>query len=257
MAPSVKPYFYGNLTRHIFKKYGFINGAIFLYHILFSKMNTYHLAISYDNRLFIYFDGPGDGNYLFRVLVESDIIPISDSKTFRSDLLIRTKTLLKNRSFHGRQIRNYFNNNEKSNKGGSIEDYIDFVMSANGKWGSIFEVICVSIIYRVRIISIANISGGFMISDTLFLRNDYQIVNDNSVMSDRYIYLYCHLYNASITLCTHDIILNHFVYLQVIEESYKPTLFVKFIIVIVVIMNVQENLVILYQFLHFLMTHFL
>ena len=130
-------------------------------------------------------------------------------------------------------------------------------MGVNGKWGSTFEMIYVRITYRVRIISIANVLGGFMVSDTLSLLNTYQIVNDNSVMSDRYIYLYCHLYNASITLCTHDIILNHFVYLQVIEECYKPTLFVKFIIVIVVIMNVQENLVILYQFLHFLMTHFL
>ena len=106
-----------------------------LYHILFSKMNIDHLAISYDNKLFIPVDAPGDGNCLFRRLVESDIIPISDSKTFRSDLSIRTKTLLRNRALHGRPIRNYFNNNEKSIKGGSIKDYIDCVMSVNGKWG--------------------------------------------------------------------------------------------------------------------------
>ena len=74
-------------------------------------------------------------------------------------------------------------------------------MSVNGKWGSTFEMICVSIIYRVRIISIANISGGFMVSDTLSLLNDYPIVNNNSVMSDRYLYLYCHLYKAPTTPC--------------------------------------------------------
>ena len=68
----------------------------------------------------------------FRALVESDIIPISDSKTFRSDLAIRTKTLLKNGSLHSRQIRNYFNNNENSSKGGSIEDYIDCVINVSG-----------------------------------------------------------------------------------------------------------------------------
>ena len=93
-----------------------------MYHILFSKMNIDHLAISYDNKLFIPVDVPGDGNCLFRALVESDIIPISDSKTFRSDLSIRTKTLLKNGSLYGRQIRNYFNNNEKSIEDGSIEN---------------------------------------------------------------------------------------------------------------------------------------
>ena len=77
-------------------------------------MNIDHLAISYDNKLFIPANVLCDGNYLFRALVESDFIPISDSKIFRSDLSIRTKKLLKNRSLHGRQIRNYFNNNEKS-----------------------------------------------------------------------------------------------------------------------------------------------
>ena len=50
------------------------------------------------------------------------------------------------------------------------------------------------------------------------LLNAYPIVNDNSVMSDRYIYLYCHLYKAPKTLCVQDIILNHFAYFEVVEE---------------------------------------
>ena len=58
-------------------------------------------------------------------------------------------------------------------------------MSVNGKWGSTFEMIRVSIIYRVRIISIANMLGEFMVSDTLSLLNAYQRVNDNSVMFNR------------------------------------------------------------------------
>ena len=53
-----------------------------------------HLAISYDNKLFIPVDVPIDCNCLFRALVESSIIPISDSKTFRFDLSNRTKILL-------------------------------------------------------------------------------------------------------------------------------------------------------------------
>ena len=79
-------------------------------------------------------------------------------------------------------------------------------------------MICVSIIYCVRIISIANMSGGFKVSDTLSLLNAYQIVNDNSVMFDRYIHLYCHFYKAPTTPCAQDILLDHFVYLEVVEE---------------------------------------
>ena len=79
-------------------------------------------------------------------------------------------------------------------------------------------MICVSIIYHVRIISISNILGGFMVSDTLSLLNAYQIVNDNSVMSDRYTYLCCHLYKALTTQCAQDIILNHFAYLEIVGE---------------------------------------
>lgn len=58
-------------------------------------------------------------------------------------------------------------------------------MSVNGKWGSTFEMRCVSIIYRVHIISIANILGVFMVSNTLYLLNAYQIVTDNSIMSTK------------------------------------------------------------------------
>ena len=144
-----------------------------MYHILFSKINIDYLAISYDNKLFIHIDVPGDGNCLLRALVESDCIPISESKLFRSDLSIRTKKLIKNESLHGRQICNYFNNNKKYIGGGSIEDYIDCIMSVNGKWGTIFEMRCVSIIYSFRIINIANIPGGFMVSDTSSLLNAY------------------------------------------------------------------------------------
>ena len=69
----------------------------------------------------------------------------------------------------GRRIRTYFNINKKSSIGGTIEYCIECEMSVNGKWGSTFEMICVSIVYRVRIISIAGISSGPMVSDTLSL----------------------------------------------------------------------------------------
>ena len=60
-------------------------------------MNIDHLAISYDNKLFIparvRVRVPCDGNCLFRALVESDFIPISNLKTFRSDLSIRIRRI--------------------------------------------------------------------------------------------------------------------------------------------------------------------
>ena len=57
-----------------------------------------------------------------------------------------------------------------------------------------------------------------MVSDTLSFLNAYQKVNDNSVMSDMYMYLYHHLYKCPTTSYTQDIILNHFAYLEVVEE---------------------------------------
>ena len=57
-----------------------------------------------------------------------------------------------------------------------------------------------------------------MVPDTLSLLNAYQIVNDNSVISDRYIYLYCHLYKTPTNPCVQDIILNQCTYLEVVEE---------------------------------------
>ena len=53
--------------------------------------------------------------------------------------------------------------------------------------------------------------GGFKVSD-------YYIGFNNSVMFDRYIYLYYHLYKAPTTLCVQDILLNRFAYLEVVEE---------------------------------------
>ena len=186
-------------------------------------MNLGHLAISYDNKLFIPVDVPGDGDCLYRSLIMSDFIPDLCSTTFRSNLSLRTKALLNNDSSQGRHIRNYFNNNEKSLEGESIENYIDCTMGVSGKWGSTFEMICVSIIYGVRIISIANMTGGFLVSDTLSLLNAFNIDFDYSAMLDRYIYLYCHLYKAPTTPCPQDIQLNHFAYLEVIEELPKDS----------------------------------
>ena len=64
------------------------------------------------------------------------------------------------------QIRNYFLNNE-FNSGGTIDDYVSYIMGVDIKWASIFKMICASIIYSVSIISITNMKGDFMISNKL------------------------------------------------------------------------------------------
>ena len=63
-------------------------------------------------------------------------------------------------------------------------------MEKDGKCVSTFEMICASIIYSVRIIIIANMKGGFMISDTLRSLNTSQIIKDIIITSDRNIYVY-------------------------------------------------------------------
>ena len=92
MTSSMEPCFTVFYLGKFLKKNGFI--AIIRFCInLFSKMNIDQLTSSYDNKLFIPVDVPGGGNCLLKSLVDSDIISISNSKTLRSDLSIRTKIL--------------------------------------------------------------------------------------------------------------------------------------------------------------------
>ena len=53
---------YGILPRQICKNKWLHRYYSFLHHILFSKMNVDRLAISYDTKIFIPVDVPGDGN---------------------------------------------------------------------------------------------------------------------------------------------------------------------------------------------------
>ena len=63
-------------------------------------------------------------------------------------------------------------------------------MGVDGQLPSIFEMICVSIIYSVRIISIAYMKGGSMIYDTVRSLNAYHIQINSITTSDRNVYLY-------------------------------------------------------------------
>ena len=89
-------------------------------------------------------------------------------------------------------------------------------MGDDGKLASIFKMICVSIIYSVRIINIANKEGRFIMSDRLQSLNAYQIPHDILTISDRNMYLYCHTHKALIALSSQNIRLNQFPYLQYI-----------------------------------------
>ena len=89
-------------------------------------------------------------------------------------------------------------------------------MGVDGQLPSIFEMICVSIIYSVRIISIAYMKGGFMIYDTVRSLNAYHIQINSITTSDRNVYLYWHTYKLPTIPSSRDIHLNRFVYLQYI-----------------------------------------
>lgn len=80
-------------------------------------------------------------------------------------------------------------------------------MSVNIKCGTTFEIMYVSILYSVRIVTIC---------DTLPHLPAYHILS-NSDFSDRNIYLYYHVYKSPTTPCIEDIRLNHFAYLDLIE----------------------------------------
>ena len=92
----MKERFYPILPRQISQKIRLHRYYPCLHHILISKMNADYLVISYDNKLFIPVNISGNGNCPLRPLAASTIIPVNDSKTFRSDLSICTKILLKN-----------------------------------------------------------------------------------------------------------------------------------------------------------------
>ena len=105
-------------------------------------------------------------------------------------------SLLKNsESLAGSQIHNYFSKNE-SCYGVTIGDCIDSIMCESDKWASTFEMICVSIIYSVRIINIANIKDGFMLSDSIETFKAYQISHEFINTSDRIFYLYSHIHKT-------------------------------------------------------------
>ena len=97
----------------------------------------------------------------------SDTIHCNDAKILRSDLTVKTRALLKDSEFsEGCPFSNYYADQE-SDSSGSIDNYVNYIMGKDGNWASPFEMVCVSIIYGVCIISIVNMKDGFMISGTL------------------------------------------------------------------------------------------
>ena len=153
-----------------------------------NKIQLVDLVMSYDNNLHIPKDVVDAGNCLYIALVLSDTIPCNDTKILRSNLKVRTRSLLKGLDFSDEcSLRNYFADQEFDSRG-SIDNYVNYDMVKDGNWRSTFEMVCDSIIYGVLIISIANMKGIFMISDTLQSIYAYQIPNDIIRSSDRNVF---------------------------------------------------------------------
>ena len=176
------------------------------------------LAISYDNNLYIPQDVLGDDNSLYSALALSDTILYNDTKILHSNLTVKTRTLFNDSEFFEEcPLSNYFADKEY-NSSESIDNYVNYYMGKDKNWASTFEMVSTSIIYGVRIISIANMKGGFMISGILQSIDTYQISNDIICSSDRNIVLYCHMYQVPTTLSSRDICFNHFTYLHNISH---------------------------------------
>ena len=93
-------------------------------------------------------------------------VPCNDPKILRSDFTWKTRALLKKSEFSERcALIKYFVDNEFFFDG-SIERYIKC------KIGSTFEFVYASIIYEVRIISIANMKNGY---DCRQLTNNWRL----------------------------------------------------------------------------------
>ena len=144
----------------------------------------------------------------------SDTIHCNDAKILRSDLTVKTRALLKDSEFsEGCPFSNYYADQE-SDPSGSIDNYVNYIMGKDGNWASPFEMVCVSIIYGVCIISIVNMKDGFMISGTLQSIDAYQISSGVIRSSDMNICLYCHMYKAPTIPSSRDICFNRFAYLH-------------------------------------------
>ena len=61
-------------------------------------------------------------------------------------------------------------------------------MGKDGNWASTFEMVCAKIIDNIHIVSIANMKGRFMTSDTLQSIDAYQISNDIILNSENNLY---------------------------------------------------------------------
>ena len=139
-------------------------------------------------------------------------------KILRSGLIVNTSALLKySESFEGYQLRNYFVDQE-SNSGKTIDNYVNCIMGKDRNWASTFEVVCAIIIYRVRIISIDNMKGGFIISNTLQLIDACQISDDVILNSDKNMCVYCYMHKAPITLSVQVIWINYVAYIYSISH---------------------------------------
>ena len=60
-----------------------------------TKLDLDMIALRYKREYFIPIDVAGDGNYLHRSVIESDLISCSDHVIFRSEVASKTKRILR------------------------------------------------------------------------------------------------------------------------------------------------------------------
>lgn len=155
----------------------------------------------------------GDGNCLFRSIVQSEHFPTMPHEMLRSMLMDRVqKEVLEDNSAKGACIRHeYFTHNISETR--PIDKHIER-MRRQCIWGTETEIFCIHLLFAVRIVSIINASNGFIKYDSgeaiIRVARDvgYNIPDEVSNSAET-IYIYYHRYNAPMQPTRADY-LNHF-----------------------------------------------
>ena len=131
-----------------------------------TKHDSDKIALRYKKECFIAIDVAGDDNYLHRSIIKSDLIPYSDYIIFRSEVTSKIKQISKNRSSaEALTLFDYYTSHQH-HCGITIYDYVESLMEKDSKWALTFVMMCVSVIYNVRIISLANLRRVFGMMET-------------------------------------------------------------------------------------------
>lgn len=170
-------------------------------------------GLLYDNCYFKPMFTLGDGNCLFRSIVQSEHFPTMPHEMLRSTLMDKVqKEVLEDNSAKGACIRHeYFTHNSSETR--TLNEHIER-MKRQCIWGTETEVFSIHLLFGVRIVSIINDAKGLIKYDStqaiIRVAGDVGYnIPDEILNSPETIYIYYHRYNAPMQPTSAEY-LNHF-----------------------------------------------